>query len=465
MLWFDTEDYILPEADDAALRLCQFLSGEEIRATFKIVGEKARVLESRGRKDVLDAFSKHEIGYHTNFHSVQPTPAMYLSKLGWYEGVEEFDRREGQGLLDVERITGQRPTCYGQPGTSWGPQQFGGLNRWGVPLYLDAGEHISLDRKPYWYGGVLTIFDIKHTLRTELEAPEDLKEAKSEFELAYKELQSDGGLVSIYYHPCEFVHAEFWDAVNFLAGANPPEEEWKIPPMKSKDEIETGFGNFESYIRFINSHAQVEFITASQAVDLYRDRARGRLFQTTELEELARGLVAQGVVHQTLGNVTVSPSEQLILLSRLATQLLLVKEATAVRLKDTPLGPVRAAPLHKTIRSTRSQVERTVVDVADYVERNQRVPDAVWLGESAVSPESYLIALAGVLGRLSRGEQMPESVDFHPASLKSAEYVRNDRDLWSWIIFPKDFEAPEMMDLAKRQAWTLKPAKRAETGL
>src|SRR5262245_60417157 len=98
ILWFDTEDYILPASDDAALRVAQLLSGESIRATFKVVGEKARTLEKRGRKDVVDALKKHEIGYHSNFHSVHPTPAMYLSPLGWDEGVAEFDRRERPGF-------------------------------------------------------------------------------------------------------------------------------------------------------------------------------------------------------------------------------------------------------------------------------------------------------------------------------------------------------------------------------
>src|SRR6185312_12246571 len=40
VLWFDTEDYLLPASDDAALRVADFLSQEKIRATFKIVGEK-----------------------------------------------------------------------------------------------------------------------------------------------------------------------------------------------------------------------------------------------------------------------------------------------------------------------------------------------------------------------------------------------------------------------------------------
>src|ERR1700685_1142696 len=76
ILWFDTEDYILPASDDAALHLADWLPSEGIRGTFKVVGEKARTLERRGRTDVIAALKKHEIGYHSNWHSTQPSPAM-----------------------------------------------------------------------------------------------------------------------------------------------------------------------------------------------------------------------------------------------------------------------------------------------------------------------------------------------------------------------------------------------------
>jgi hypothetical protein len=35
VLWFDTEDYIVPESDDAAKRLATFLTEQGIQATFK----------------------------------------------------------------------------------------------------------------------------------------------------------------------------------------------------------------------------------------------------------------------------------------------------------------------------------------------------------------------------------------------------------------------------------------------
>src|SRR5436190_348304 len=118
VLWFDTEDYIEPAADDAALRIAKDLTAAGVKATFKVVGEKARVLEARGRRDVIDALSRHAIGYHSNWHSVHPTPAEYLVRLGYLEGAEEFERREGPGVTDVKRIFGTQPACYGQPGSS-----------------------------------------------------------------------------------------------------------------------------------------------------------------------------------------------------------------------------------------------------------------------------------------------------------------------------------------------------------
>src|SRR5438093_10182149 len=80
ILWFDTEDYLLPADDDAAKRLAEMLTQKGVRATFKVVGEKARVLEKRGRSDVIEALKKHDIGYHSNFHSVHPTPSEYLAE-------------------------------------------------------------------------------------------------------------------------------------------------------------------------------------------------------------------------------------------------------------------------------------------------------------------------------------------------------------------------------------------------
>lgn len=458
-LWFDTEDYILPESDEALLRIARFLTEEDVRATFKIVGEKARVLEQRDRRDVLGALDHHDIGYHTDFHSVQPTPAMYLSPLGWEEGVEEFSRREYQGMLDLERITGQHPSCYGQPGSSWGPQQYGALQNWGIPVYLDAGEHIDLNGEPLWYGRTLTLFSLKHTIRTELGGEADLSQAKADFESAYRDLQAQGGgIISIYYHPCEFVHEEFWDGTNFVDGANPPREEWKLPPMKDANAIETAYSTFEAYVRYIKTFPGVRFTTAREAPDLYPDTARELRIGATDILELARKISSGNLIFQEIEGKTLSLSEVFYLLVSAADRLIEQRPVDLSLDIETPWGPFNPPPRPITVSTDLSQFRRTLADVLDHLRSEQRVPDAVWVGSQAVSPDSFLVATAQFVVDQLEGKTSPQMISISPKTADFSSYIRNDDGLWGWVIFPKGFNAPEMMELARRQGWTLKPA-------
>jgi hypothetical protein len=459
ILWFDTEDYILPASDDAALRVADFLSREQVRATFKVVGEKARTLERRGRPDVIAALKKHEIGYHSNFHSVQPSPAMYLSTLGWDEGVAEFDRREGPGRQDLERIFGTAPTCYGQPGSSWGPQSYGAMNRWRMPVYLDSGSHVNLDAKPCYYCGVFTLYRLAHTLRADLRSA-NLKEAEDKFVAARQKLLAEGGgVVSIFYHPCEFVHKEFWDGVNFRNGANPPREQWQLPPVKTPDESKLAYAVLEGYVRFIKRFPDVQFVTASEAARLYRDKARGRKFTLPELKAIAAA-VNENVTFQTQDDHALAASEVFALLNGFMAARSNGGGSASVELKGVPYGPSDpVAAMTEPVTTDWSQFTRTAVDVAGYLDKHGRIPTSVWLGSVHVPPEAYLNALARVTVDLLDGKTLPEKLTIQPARLAVAGNVADDGPrLWGWVIFPRGFRAPAMMDLAKRQAWTLKPA-------
>jgi hypothetical protein len=460
VLWFDTEDYILPASDDAALRVAELLSTQNVRATFKVVGEKARTLERRGRDDVINALKKHEIGYHSNWHSVQPSPAMYLSNLGWDEGVAEFDRREKPGYDDVKRIFGVAPSCYGQPGSSWGPQSYGAMRKWGMKVYLDAGSHVRLDDRPFYYCGILTLYKLAHTLRADLSNP-NMKEAEDRFLEAHKKLLAEGGgVVSIFYHPCEFVHKEFWDGVNFRKGANPPREQWKLPPTKTPEETARAFQIFESYIRFIQRFPEVQFITASEAAKIYRDKARGRSFSLSEIVEVARA-AEESATFQQRADYELSAGEGFALLNEYVTSRCGGRETASIGLEISPDGPTGQIPtLTATVTTDWSQFSRTVADVADYLRRQGRIPSTVWLGSVSVPPEAYLQALARVTIELATHKLPPGSVEVRPTKLAAAGYVADDGPhLWGWVIFPDSFRAPAMMALAKQQAWTLKPAR------
>jgi hypothetical protein len=461
VVWFDTEDYILPPSDDAAKRLADFLTAEGVHATFKVVGEKARTLERRGRKDVIAALQNHEIGYHSNTHSQHPTPAEYESVLDWQTGVEEFARRERPGFDDVKRIFGKTPCCYGQPGNSWAPQSFGALHRWGVRLYLDEGSHVGLHGAPFWYGGLLNIFN---TVEGQELRPNDnwdnVEQSKAKFREIYARMSSEqhGGLISLYFHPCEFIHQWFWD-MNFAHGANPPREDWKQPAQKSPAQQKQTFAYFEDLVRYMKTFPNVRFITGSQASDLYPDLAQSREFSSSDLSAIAKAVTTE-VSFQERGDYALSASEILQLLTSYIVKSTLQKSNPAIRLDQTPYGPSSAPPpFEKTITVSLTQFLSTVKDVGDFVAIHHEVPDAVWLGSIAVPPESYLVAIADISSRLLTARDLPQDVTIAPARLASTSYVAADSEkLWDWPIFPDRFHSAHLMELARLQAWTLKPA-------
>ena len=461
VLWFDTEDYILPQDDDATKRLAEFLTREGIQATFKLVGEKARTLERRHRTDVIAALQRHAIGFHANTHSQHPTPAEYESLLDWEIGAAEFTRRERPGYDDVQRIFNQKPCCYGQPGSSWAPQSFPALASWGVGLYLDEAEHVGLNGQPFYYGGLLNIFNTKEG--PQLRPNDDwtnLEESRTKFHQFYEQMTSGGGLISFYFHPCEFIHSQFWD-VNFARGANPPREQWQIYPLRSSDSQQRAFTYFEELIRYMKSFPQVGFITGPQAMRIYADGARGRSFTASEIAEIARG-VGSEVNFQDRGAYTLSPAE---IMTLIVGRLTAPQPTTAPQsLPSTVYGPsLPSPPLTESFEVPWSQFQRTVRDVHTFIQRTHQIPNAVWLGSKPVPPEAFLVTAAKIVTNAANAGNTPGKVAIAPAQLATEKYVAHDStELWSWPIFPPGFHSEHLMELARLQAWTLKPAKRRD---
>lgn len=462
VLWFDTEDYILPPSDDAAKRLAAFLTEQGIQATFKVVGEKARTLERRHRTDVIAALQKHAIGYHSNTHSQHPTPAEYESLLDWETGAAEFSRRERSGFNDVQRIFQQRPCCYGQPGSSWAPQAFPSLSSWGVGLYLDEAEHVGLNGRPFYYGGLLNIFNTKEG--PQLRPNDDwsnLEESKRKFHQAYEQMTGNGGgLISLYFHPCEFIHSQFWD-MNFARGASPPREQWQIFPLRPSDSRERAFHYFEQLVLYMKSFPQVQFITGPQAIRLYADGARGHKFSASETAQIASQVQSE-VNFQDHGTYTLSPAEILTLIAeRMVARPGKTGVDSGVTLPSTVYGPSLPSPeLTEPVDVPWSQFERSLQDLHMFIQRNRQIPSAVWLGSKPVPPEAFLVAMAKIIGEHKERGARPEKVTVAPARLATTKYVAADSpELWSWPIFPQGFHSEHLMELARLQAWTLKPAK------
>ena len=407
------------------------------------MGEKARVLEARGRTDVIAAVGRHEIGYHTNLHSIQPTPAVYMAPLGWAEGVAEFDRRERLGFDDVARIFGQKPTCYGQPGNSWGVQSYGALKNWGVGVYLDVGSHVGLDDKPFYYCGLLSLFRLAATTRCELGGPADLDAAQKRFFDIRESLRTEGGgFVSIYYHPCELVQTEFWDAANFRHGANPPRDQWKLPGRKTPEAQQVAWETFTSYVRFIRRFADVEFVTATDAARLYGDRARGRPFDKPELRAIAAA-VSPEVTFQQHGDYTLSAAEVLTLLNGYVVLRTSGQQVESISARLKPTGSGQSAG-----RARRTGDDR-LESIHAHGRRRRRLSAPSRRGAAGRVARQHGRSGRGLFGGVgpsrrgfARRQAGAQRVEIRPARLAAARYVSDDNpNLWNWPIFPDGFRA------------------------
>ncbi len=463
-LWFDAEDYILPEDDDATLRLAEMLTRAGVKATFKVVGEKARILEQRGRIDVIQALKQHDIGYHSNTHSQQPTIAVYLQHAGWEDGIAEFERREGPGSRDLARIFGRTPVAYGQPGSAWAPQSYPALRSMGIGMYLDEADQVGLDDQPFYYGGMLNVFRMRSTLvRMALDGGSSLEEGKAAFAKVQAALRArGGGTISIYYHPSEWVHAEFWDAVNFSRGANPARADWKRPRTRPAAETERAFADFEQFVRFIGQQPDVRFVTATDLMRLYADAATARAFTPDDLQSLARS-VQQEITFQRQPAYAVSSAEVFGLLVGAAAEFVTtgaVPKATRVMPLDGPGRPyVESAGARRPATFPWEAFSRAVVDTAGFCRANRRMPDTIWIGTESLSPADFLATLAMSLESIVASDRAPLEVTRRAGRFTADRHVSEDSPaLWSWPIFPQGFHAPDIMALARLQAWTLKPA-------
>jgi hypothetical protein len=434
-LWFDTEDYIEPASDDAALRIAKDLTAEGVRATFKVVGEKARVLEKRGRRDVIAALSRHAIGYHSNWHSVHPTPSEYLVRLGYLEGAGEFERREASGVADVKRVFGVQPVCYGQPGSSWGPQTNLALRRMNIPVYLDEGDQVGLDNQPFWYGGLLYVFHMgQNQFRARLNVGAEDPEAYRRFDEAAARLASKGGgMISIYYHPTEFVTTEFWDGVNFKHGANPDRETWAKPHRRTGDDSERCYGVLRKFVQHMKSQAGVRFVTAGDFATVYEPQLPRPVDRRATADQLKSTITFGEVAGQML-----SPADMLLAMLDIKPQIVDGPTSAGVTTYSKPSIPAPA-------------FHRATADAAEYVRRFHRLPNEVFIGAETLSLPDFTATLAAA----GAGE-----VHVVRGQIGFEKYFSTDgKKSFGWIIHPEGFDGSRLLDMGRLQGWTLKPAR------
>lgn len=456
LYWFDVEDCTVTQSDDAAKRLGLILEKYGVRGTMKLVGQKARLLEQRVRYDVIDVLKRHDIGFHSNWHGLRPQIAEYLAALDWDEGVAEFERREWPGVYDVRRIFGTNPKTYGQPGSNWAPHVFPVLRRWEIPTYVSGFGYVGVDCQPFWYGGVLctshmygkrfTGEEQRHLLglNFELGKPGELEKHKVAFSRSLEQLSASGGLISIANHPCTLVL-----------------EQWFSTYMKPRELTEAGYQHFEDFVKWSLSHPNVKPTCASELLRLYPDKAKGRIFTFDELREVAAKL-REEINFLRFGEIVITPAEAFGMLVNLLADFIAKKAMPKeVRCEEiyNPTAPPKSPSSDITV--SWGAFCAATQTVRDFVNRERRIPNHVQVGNAVIAPRDFLAAVA----RIILSEKLPDTVQILPAVCKFEQYVDEAaaRSGWKGAMLPPNFEAPKLIELAKLEAWTLKPAILSET--
>jgi hypothetical protein len=423
VLWFDTEDYVDPLADDAARRIANDLPHLGVHATFKIVGEKARVLQKRGRTDVIEALSRHSIGYHSDWHSIQPVPALALQHLGWLEGADEFERRQRSGFEDVGRIFGITPVCYGQPGSSWAPQSNLALRRMGIHVYLDEGDQVGVNDQPIWYDGLLYVLNMgPYQIRADLDQKEPIADTFRDFDAAVRRLsESGGGLISTVYHPTELVHTEFWDAVNFADGATRERDRWEQPKRRTSEEAERCYQVLRKYVEHAKNTPGVRFVTANELLHIYSTP----IPPTVDIATLARHF-KQGITFLATDKGDLSAADVLLQLLELPSEYV---DGPTFRGSTTYSDSQIPGPLFNS----------SVEDVKSDIRTNRRLPSEVFVGSQTLSLDDFAATLAN--HTLS-----PGAVRVVHGKLAFERYFSTDAaKSFKWPIHPKGFAPAELL--------------------
>jgi hypothetical protein len=339
---------------------------------------------------------------------------------------------------------------------------------------VDEGTHVGLNEKPFWFAGALVVYHMgQNYTRMDLHSPDAVEPAKKTVSNIAERLRAEGGgLISIFYHPCEWVHQEFWDGVNFRRGANPPRELWKAPPQRSAEETDAAFRRFAEYIDHIRGLPGIRWVTAGDLPSLYPDYSHTQGASEQDLTEFSQRLVSSGATNldlQVLGNRAYSLADQFEVLTWAVSQLIEQKSLKFPHPTTGILGPDADPPGSREEAHLAWPAFRdTTLDVLGFIKTQQRVPARVFIGPDAVAPADFLYALASAYLYHSKHGKLPmeEGVSLgRSLSLKPARQVAQDTPelFGGWIIHKEGFRAPKILEQARLQTWTLKPAIRKGT--
>jgi hypothetical protein len=462
VICFDVEDYVTPASegiDDIPKWLADIMTEEGVTGTFFVIGEKARSLMKRGRKDVIQAMARHDIGSHTDMGSIHPTITEALENAGWKDGVEQMFRQESRGIEELEQIFKKPVSTLGSHGGSYGPQLVGALAEMGVgfvysPIRLPGHNAVWFCNTLNFYGSYGGYDDTYY--RDDLFNPlfRKLKERFS------KDIEGVDVYTFFACHPCKIRTVQFWD-FNYYAGANPSLGQLKMPDLRPKESMATARKNFRRLMRFLKERRDIEITTFTDLTQKFSYQ-RETISQTTLAQIAARIVEENKIVIDDF----YSPAEVFSALVEFISEFQKSDHVPEAVKRCSPFGPVQKPLVQPEIEKiSRAQAFRLAGEALNYIHSSNTLPHWLLVDDSRIGTGSLLALFSEMFLEIQQGALSEEFTialfDAYPQENQEA-IVKSVEGCKHWPVHREDLDMRYIVEMTKCQLWTLKPAHRAD---
>ena len=442
VICFDVEDYTSPESvgmDDLPKWMAEIMTEEGVTGTFFVIGEKARMMEKRGRKDVIEAMTRHDIGSHTNYGSIHPTVTEILENATWDEGKETMLRNETAGFDDLERIFGQRPVNLARHGGSYGPQLTGALSQMNAgyvysPISLPGHNAVWFCNAINFHGeGNYGYFDNAYysddLFNPMLEALDSL------IPNSIKDIEVTAFFAN---HPSKVRSIQFWD-FNYYKGANPGPDEWKTPGLRPLESMQTAQKNFRRLVRYLKKRDDIELTT-------YRELIERFSFQKDEISKNELGEIAGKIVKENKVVIDdyYSPAEIFSALAEALNYYIAEQQLPAQIKIHRSFGPLEMPVSDPEFESvSTSEALELSKKAFEYVKKTDHLPSVLYFEDKLIGTGS-LLALFSELYTKIQDSNMPDRVSTVPfeayPSLNEENIIREVASCKGWLVHKEDLE-------------------------
>jgi hypothetical protein len=460
VICFDVEDYTSPESvgmDDIPKWLAEIMTEEGVTGSFFVIGEKARMMERRGRSDVISAMARHDIGSHTNYGSIHPTVTEILENASWNEGLDKMLANETAGIEELERIFGQRPANLARHGGSYGPQFVAAIGK------MNAGyiySPISLPgHNAVWYCNALNFhgegdygfFDDNY-YKDELFDPM-LSSLDSLIPSSIKNID----VVAFFAcHPSKVRSIQFWD-FNYYKGANPGPEEWLTPELRSLESMETAQKNFRRLVRYLRDRNDIELTTFRELAK--RFSTQQEVISAGELTNIAGNILNE---QRVVIDDHYSPAEIFCALTDALCHFDSAGELPVSLKIFRPYGPLEMPPAEPEVQHISSdEVLHLAAEAQKCVVDAGHLPSYLMYGGRKIGTGSLLALFCDsymMIEDHKTSDQM-EVISMEPyPSENEDQIIREVSACQSWPVHRENLDMARLIELTRLQLWTLKPA-------